>query len=213
MTLLIKDDLAQNPQPPQHKYTVEEFEELFAQAEYGDRLLELIHGAIIEKMPTEEHGVVAGNVVFALRGYVQSHKSGRVGVEVRHRLPNDQWNLRMPDVSYSTARRALVIKGSVPAMPDLAVEVQSPEDSVKAMREKATYYLANGAKLVWLLYPRKRMVEIYSANGEIDILHEGDTLSGEDVLPGFTLPVAKLSADPFTLAPISLPLPAALVLL
>lgn len=198
MTLLIKDDLAQNPQPPQHKYTVEEFEQLFAQAEYGDRLLELIHGAIVEKMPTEEHGVVAGNVVFALRSYVQSHKSGRVGVEVRHRLPNDQWNSRMPDVSYSTARRALVIKGSVPAMPDLAVEVQSPDDSIKAMREKATYYLANGAKLVWLLYPRKRMVEIYSANGEIDILHEGETLSGEDLLPGFTLPVIDIFADPFT---------------
>ena len=196
MTLLVKDDQAQDRQLPKRKYTVEEFEQLFAQAEDGDRLLELIHGEIVEKMPTEEHGVVAGNAVFALRSYVQIHKSGRVGVEVRHRIPADEWNSRMPDVSYSTVRRALVTKGSVPTMPDLAVEVQSPDDSIKAMREKAAYYLANGAKLVWLIYPRKRMIEIYSANGEIDMLHETDTLSGEAVLPGFTLPVADLFADP-----------------
>lgn len=198
MTLLVKDDAAPDRQPKERKYTVEEFEQLFAQAEHGDRLLELIHGEIVEKMPTEEHGIVAGNAVFALRSYVQLHKSGRVGVEVRHRIPNDEWNSRMPDVSYSTARRALVTKGSVPTMPDLAVEVQSPDDTIKAMREKATYYLANGAKLVWLVYPRKRIVEVYTADGEIDILHESDTLSGAEVLPDFTLPVAELFADPFT---------------
>lgn len=66
------------------------------------------------------------------------------------------------------------------------------------MREKATYYLANGAKLVWLVYPRKRVVEVYTGNGNIDILREDDTLSGEDVLPGFTMPVADFFADPFT---------------
>ena len=92
----------------------------------------------------------------------------------------------------------MVTKGSVPEMPDLAVEVQSPDDSIKAMREKATYYLANGAKLVWLVYPRKRIVEVYHANGEIDIFHKGEMLSGEDVLPGFSLLVADIFADPFT---------------
>ena len=198
MTLLVKDDPVKDRRLSTQKITVEAFEQLFAQAEHGDRLLELIHGEIVEKMPTEEHGVIAGNAVFALRSYVQTHQSGRVGVEVRHRIPEDEWNSRIPDVSYSTVRRAMVIKGSVPEMPDLAVEVQSPDDSVKTMREKATYYLANGAKLVWLIYPRKRIVEVYYANGEIDIFHVSETLSGEDVLPGFSLPVADIFADPFT---------------
>ena len=198
MTLLVKDDSTQNPQPPQHKYTVEEFEQLFGQAEYGDRLLELIHGAIVEKMPTEEHGVVAGNVFAPLHNFVTPQRLGRVGFEVRHRPPDDAYNSRLPDISFSSVRRPLVTKGSVPTMPDLAVEVQSPDDSIKEMREKASYYLANGAKLVWLIYPRKRIVEVYDANGEIDILHEGETLSGEDVLPGFTLPVIDIFADPFT---------------
>ena len=42
------------------------------------------------------------------------------------------------------------------------------------------------------------MVEVYAANENIDILREGDTLSGEDLLPGFMMPVADFFADPFT---------------
>ena len=198
MTLLVKDDATPNLQPQKRKYTVAEFEQLFNQAEHGDRLLELIHGEIVEKMPTEEHGVVAGNVFAPLHNFVTPRRLGRVGFEVRHRPPADDYNSRLPDISFSSIRRPIVTKGSVPTMPDLAVEVQSPDDSIKEMREKATYYLANGAKLVWLVYPRKRIIEVYSANGEIDILHENDILSGEEVLPGFTLPVAHIFADPFT---------------
>ena len=48
MTLLIKTDRVQEQSLPKHKYTVEEFEQLFAEAEHGDRLLELIHGEIVE---------------------------------------------------------------------------------------------------------------------------------------------------------------------
>ncbi len=197
MSLQLKDDPSKASPSPTHAYNVAEFEQLLAQAEHADRLLELINGKIIEKMPTEEHGVTAGNIIFALRSYVQIHKSGRVGVEVRHQMPDDQWNSLLPDISYSTVRRTMITQGSVPTMPDLAVEVQSPSDSIKAMREKAAYYLAHGAKLVWLIYPRKQLVEVYYANGEIDIFHAGEMLSGEDVLPGFTLPVAEIFADPF----------------
>jgi Uma2 family endonuclease len=199
MTLLIKNEPVQERQLlPKRKYTVEEFEQLFAEAEHGDRLLELIHGEIVEKIPTEEHGVIAGNVFAPLHNFVTPQRLGRVGFEVRHRPPDDAYNSRLPDISFTGARRPLVIKGSVPTMPELAVEVQSSDDTIKEMREKATYYLANGAKLVWLIYPRKRMVEIYYTDGNIDILHEGDTLSGEDVLPGFTLAVSDIFADPFT---------------
>jgi Uma2 family endonuclease len=198
MTGLVKNDIpTQASQLLKRKYTVAEFEQLFAEAEHGDRLLELIHGEVVEKMPTEEHGVIAGNVFAPLHNFVTPQRLGRVGFEVRHQPPDDAYNSRLPDISFSGVRRLLVTKGSVPTMPELAVEVQSPDDTIKEMREKATYYLANGAKLVWLIYPRKRMVEIYYANGDIDILHEGDMLNGEDILPGFTLAVSDIFADPF----------------
>jgi Uma2 family endonuclease len=57
------------------------------------------------------------------------------------------------------------------------------------MRDKAAYYLANGARLVWLVYPKKRMVEVLYPNGEFDIFSEGETLSGGEVVPGFTMAV------------------------
>lgn len=179
------------------KITVDEFEHLLARPENAHRLLELIDGEIAEKMPTQEHGVIAGNIIFELRGYVKQHKSGRVGPEIRHQMPSDEFNSRLPDVSYSTSRQPLVTKGSVPEMADLVVEIQSPDDSVKQMRATATYYLEHGAQIVWLVYPSKRIVEVFYADGEIDIFREGEVLSGEEVLPGFTLPVADIFNDPF----------------
>ncbi len=188
--------LVQETVIPERLVTADEFESLIDLPENRARLLELINGAIVEKMPTEEHGLIGHNIDFALGTYNRQHKLGRVGFEVRQRLPQDKLNSRMPDISFSSARRPLVRKGGVPEMPDLAVEIKSPSDSVRQMREKAEYYLANGARLVWLVYPQKRFIEAYSLDADVEILLEGDTLTGGDVLPGFTLPVAEVFADP-----------------
>lgn len=59
------------------------------------------------------------------------------------------------------------------------------------MREKADYYLANGVRLVWLVYPEKHLVVVHTPDTE-DILTENDTLDGGDVLPGFKLPVRDI---------------------
>jgi Uma2 family endonuclease len=80
-------------------------------------------------------------------------------------------------------------------MPDLAVEVKSPSDSVRQLREKAEYYLQHGTRLVWLIFPAQRIIEVYTLD-EVEILIEGDSLTGGDVLPGFSMPVADVFADP-----------------
>lgn len=64
------------------------------------------------------------------------------------------------------------------------------------MRDTAAYYLANGVRLVWLVYPNYRLVEVYRSGADIEILGEEDMLTGGDVLPGFELPVRKVFADP-----------------
>jgi Uma2 family endonuclease len=176
-------------------YTVEEFEELADSPENRERLLELINGEIVEKVPTQEHGVVAGNIYGPLWNDVKQRKSGRVVMEVRHRASEDKRNARIPDISYTAGNEPLVKKGSVPRMPDLAVEIKSPDDSLKELREKARYYLAHGTRLVWLVIPEKRFIEVYTADEEY-ILDESETLTGGDILPGFTLPVRDVFADP-----------------
>jgi Uma2 family endonuclease len=179
------------------QYTVEDFERLIALPENSDRLLELIDGEIVEKMPTEQHGLVQVNIATELRNHTKPRNLGRVTAEPRHQTPDDRYNSRLPDIAFTSKERALplVTKGAVQQMPDLVVEIKSPDDSLKKMREKAAYYLANGARLVWLVLPEKRLVEIYRANGEVDVLTENDTLDGDDVLPGFQLPIQAIFAE------------------
>jgi Uma2 family endonuclease len=175
-------------------YTVDEFEAFIALPENAERLFELIDGEIVEKVPTELHSIVAGNFYAALRDYAKPRHLGRVVFEVRFRLPNDARNTRVPDVSFTRAERLLPIveQGAVPQIPDLCVEVQSPDDSPQKMRDKAAYYLASGARLVWLAYTKKRQVEALYPDGEFDIFSQNDTLSGGEVIPGFTIPVRAL---------------------
>lgn len=177
-------------------YTVDDFEEFINLPENRQRLFELINGEIVEKMPTEEHGFIAGlffHFIFMHRQMMGL--DGYPGVEVRHRRPGDLYNTRLPDVSYRMATSPLVKKGAVPHMPDLAIEIQSPDDKPRELREAAEYYLRNGARLVWLIYPALRLVEVCTlVDGLLNVqtLNIKDILEAEAILPGFKLPVKDI---------------------
>src|SRR5512145_1154911 len=178
--------------PKTKLYTIDEFEEIVTRPENADRLLELIHGEIVEKVPTQKHGVIAGNIFGFLWTYSRQNHVGYVAQEVRHRVPGDKHNDRLPDVSYyADASKPLVERGPVPYLPDLAVEVKSPDDKLPKMREKAAYYLEHGCQMVWLVYTERRMVIVLTPEGK-DILSIDDELGGGKVLPGFTLKVADI---------------------
>lgn len=177
----------------QHKkVTISEFERFLAAPENRERLFELVNGEIVEKVVTQEHGIIAGFFVTELNLYLRQNKIGRVGVEVRHQVVGDEENDRRPDVSFTRDLDKPITKvGAVPYMPDLAIEIKSPDDTFKEMREKARYYLAHGSRLVWLVFPEKRIVEVYSPTEE-QVLTENDTLTGGEVLPGFSLAVRSI---------------------
>ncbi|MEO8610852.1 MAG: Uma2 family endonuclease [Chloroflexota bacterium] len=80
-------------------------------------------------------------------------------------------------------------------MPDFAVEIKSPDDSLPDMRKKAVYYLAHGSQLVWLVYTERRLVIVLTPDSE-DILGENDTLEGGTVFPGLALPVKDIFPQP-----------------
>jgi len=109
------------------RYAVDEFEAMADAPENVDRLLELIDGEIVEKVPTEEHGLLSSNIIGPLWVWVQTRRKGRVVVEVRHRALADQHNARIPDISYRETNDPPVKKGSVPQMPDFAVEIYASE--------------------------------------------------------------------------------------
>jgi Uma2 family endonuclease len=178
--------------------TVAEFEHFLALPEHCDRFFELIHGEIVEKAPTEEHGLIAGNIYGFLWQYTRQSGIGRAAIEVRVQVPEDDYNSRQPDLAvFVDTTRPMVTRGPVLQMPDVVIEVKSPDDTYASMRERAAYYLAHGARLVWLLYPAKGLVEVYRQSTDGDILTGADTLQGEEVLPGFTLPIREIFALPY----------------
>ncbi|MBC7809572.1 MAG: Uma2 family endonuclease [Burkholderiales bacterium] len=173
-------------------YTVEEFEQFIAQAENEDRLFELIDGELVEKMPTREHGIIAADFATDINIYLRQNPIGRVAVEARHRPIGDEHNDRLPDVSVVLdINKPVEREGAALYMPDLAVEIKSPNDSLKKMRAKTRYYLANGTRIVWLALPDQRVIEVYTLDDEY-VVGEGEFLNGGDVLPNFTLAVSSV---------------------
>jgi Uma2 family endonuclease len=173
----------------EHATTVKDFEIFLARPENTNQLFELVNGEIVQKVPTEEHGIIAGNIITWINMFLLDHPIGRAAVEARHRAPDDQYNDRLPDVSFvADMSRAVVREGAVPFIPDLALEIKSPNDTLKEMSETGNYYLTHGAKMVWLVYPEKRLVEVLTPTERL-LLTEDETLTGGDVLPGFAVVV------------------------
>ena len=80
--------------------------------------------------------------------------------------------------------------------PDFVVEIRSGSDNIAPLRSKMQLYLANGARLGWLIDPQNRRVYVYrDGQEEPEILDDPETVSGEEVLPGFTFEVARWVFD------------------
>lgn len=99
---------------------------------------------------------------------------------------------RSPDASWIKLERwqALTAKeqeGFAPICPDFVVELRSKSDNMEPLREKMREYIANGSRLGWLIDRKNKKVEIYRCDRAVEILDNPNTLSGEDVLPGFVL--------------------------
>lgn len=172
-------------------YTLQEFNDFTMQ--HPDRLLELIDGRIVEKMTTEEHGAIAVNIASELKQW-KKHRNiqGYYSVEASVELAEDDKNHRRPDVSFRLSDAEIGKQGALSSLPDFCVEIRSPSNTPKDLREKAEFFIANGARLVWLVHPRKQVVEVYFEDGTFDIFTDENVLSGGDVLPSFEMLVREI---------------------
>lgn len=97
----------------------------------------------------------------------------------------------IPDVGYIARERLLrEPEREVPTFPDLAVEVKSLNDTKRALRRKAEKYLSAGTRLVWLVFPDEKVIEVYQPDEDVITASMDAVLDGGDVLPGFTIKVA-----------------------
>lgn len=77
-------------------------------------------------------------------------------------------------------------------VPDLVVEVVSPNDLFHDVEEKVAEYLTAGVQLVWVVDPIAKMAYVHRQDASSDRVLANDTLSGEDVLPGFECRITDL---------------------
>ena len=91
----------------------------------------------------------------------------------------ERWNALLPEQQ----------KRFPPLCPDFVIELRSESDRLRPLQAKMQEYLDSGLRLGWLINPQDQTVEIYRADKEAEIMEFPITLSGEDVLPGFTLEI------------------------
>lgn len=173
-------------------YTYAEYTELTHAPENADRILELVDGEIVEQMPSFTPSKIAARISYYVTQYNITHNIGYVtGADGGYVMSDD--NTFIPDVGYiAKVRLPVEPEREVPVPPDLAVEVKSPTDSKRMLRQKAEKYLYFGTKLVWLIFPDDQIVEVYYLDEDVQTYGQDATLDGKDILPGFTLPVQKI---------------------
>lgn len=172
-------------------------EELYRRGDLGRT--ELVKGEIVHISPTGfVHGGYEGNFYAELRAFVRQHKLGRVFVgEVGIYTGRNPDTVRAADVAFVSNERMAQVKSKsyLDVAPELVVEVMSPDDAWSELMEKLDEYFACGVRVVWVADPRTRQVYVYQTVTNAARFTEKETLTGGEVLPGFSVLVAELFAN------------------
>lgn len=193
--------------------TVEEF---MALPDDGNRH-EFVRGQILSMPPPKgSHGRIEFRVAKAIDRYLDQQAIVRgwdpdgdpderdrlLGITVvgefgmQFTLPDDPHQIRGADAAYipadQLARSGWDGVSYFPEVPHLVIEIISASDSAAEVNEKVQDYLAGGARRVWCVYSEQGTVHVHDAEAPVRVLRRGDTLTDEDLLPGFALPLARI---------------------
>ena len=160
---------------------------------------ELVAGRIVPMSPTgDAHGGFEGNFYYALRTFVDVHRLGKVRVgEVGIYTRRNPDYVRGADAIYISNERYAQKKSKsyLDVAPELIVEIMSPGDTWSEVTQKLRDYFAIGVQLVWVADPAVNIVYAYRSMTAVREFTEHDTLPGDEILPGFAVPVAELFAE------------------
>lgn len=155
---------------------------------------ELVNGVLVAKTMGFFESKIALRLAYFLQQYLEQHPIGEVnGIDGPCETVADQ--VRKPDVLFVSNERLQknpLQDNRLPCSPELAVEVLSPGNTTAEMDMKLREYFATGAKLVWYIEPELKTARVYTAVDHFEDVPPTGVLRGNDVLPGFELPLARL---------------------
>ena len=163
----------------------------------SESLYEVVDGQIVEKSMGALQMQIAIQLVLPLGSYVKEHMLGTVSMEMLFLLDREIKLKRRPDVSF-VSRDRWPIDDLPPdteawdVVPDLAVEVVSKSNSAPDVKDKLEEYFKAGVRLVWLVYPKQKVVDVYESLTTVKVLRREDELLGGEVIPGFRMPLVSL---------------------
>ncbi len=158
---------------------------------------ELVRGEVTTLPPANPwHGDAASEIGFVLQAFIRQHKLGHTyAAETGFWIESDPDTVRAPDFAFLSFER---LPGRSPErwpeglVPDLVVEVMSPSESAREVREKMEQWIRAGVRLGIAAHPRTRSLDFYRPAAEVQRLGPEALLDGGDVLPGFSCRVADL---------------------
>lgn len=161
-----------------------------------DTLYELVDGTLVEKAMGVGESKLGLWLAHRLQSYLDEHDVGElIGPDGLQRiLPKV---VRAPDLTFclwanTTSEEEDTANPIADLVPDLAVEIVSRSNTPKELARKRKEYFSAGTKVVWQIYPGKRLVEVYTSPTRFRTLGIDDTLDGGTLLPGFQLPLRTL---------------------
>jgi Uma2 family endonuclease len=161
-----------------------------------DKRTELVRGVLVVREPAgSRHGLVTMNLGAELAVYAKRTGAGAVyAAETGFKLSTNPDTVRAPDIAFVTRDRLPppATTGYPALAPDLAVEVLSPGDRPGEVVAKVADWLSAGTRLVWVVDPERRLARVYRHDSSETFVTAEAALDGEDVLPGFSCPLASI---------------------
>ncbi len=146
--------------------------------------------------PGSESALFNSSIITELGIWNKEHSLGFIfDSNAGFTLPNNA--VRSPDAAFIKKEKWLIIpiedkKKFAHICPDFVIELPSDSDSAKILQDKIKEWMDCGCLLAWMINPDKKETWIYRKNGEVDVKSFSSPLSGEDVLPGFTLDLESI---------------------
>lgn len=175
-----------------HLITATELENMGSDARF-----ELIQGVLHEMSPSSSNSSAVGlRLAIELGSHIYGHDLGiATGADGGFRLESNPDSVAQPDMGFIRKERMGLWpgqKGLFPGNPDLAIEIISPTDERGDIQRKMALYERTRVPLVWWIDPIRRTAVIQRADQPVQHLTAADSLDGESVVPGFSLPLSLL---------------------
>jgi Uma2 family endonuclease len=177
--------------------------------EFDHEHYEIIDGVKVELPPMSvDSQALASRLARHLGNYGVSKDIGEAYTEMLFKLPLKKDRNRRPDVAFVSYSRwpkhqPMPDTNAWDVLPEICVEVVSPNDMADEVEAKIEEYFRAGVSLVWVVYPRQERFYVYESASRVRRLTRDDTLDGGTVVPDFALPLAELfpQAPPASPAP------------